>query len=164
MVGNGAVGETDSLGLEIGVTCSTNLIATPRSARRGMHERGLSTDLKGVKVDRKWCRLVVSGSFALGYNIVAADNNVWNVRAPQYDLSIPPPRSNEDERKMAMAHENDHYETYVEFIKYIDQLNAKQGKFSFGLYDDTMLQSNILKIYSEAVARSQKFDVSYLIQ
>lgn len=148
----------DSDGLAITISNSQNLNETSTSGgARGqvLHPHSVSVSCTSVYM------LKVTGSFTLTMSVLGSSSTRWSARFSRYDSKWGSPRTNAREREATIAHENDHYQTYIAFETVLSTLNSMECKCcsQCGTWATT-LTSEEASIYSAAVAHSQSFDTT----
>ena len=104
-------------------------------------------------------RLKVSGEFKLEMNILHAKHRRWSEHFPRYDRKWGSPRTNAREREAAIAHENDHWDTFMAFEKALVSLNNRDGTTCCNCRNWAReLENKIKEIYNDAQLHSQLFD------
>jgi hypothetical protein len=60
--------------------------------------------------------------------VLPLSDATWDDRFSRYDTKWGKPRSNEREREATIAHENDHWKSWLPYEKLLEELNALDGK------------------------------------
>ena len=155
---NDPVDSYDPEGLAITITNIKNLNAgSTSSGARGTVSHPFSVS---VSCNPAYT-LRVTGSFTLTMTVLGPGNPAFSQRFSRYDAKWGTPRTDAREREAVIAHEEDHYQTYISFETALTSLNGFEGtaccKCSAWA---SALNNKINNIYNAAVSHSQSFDSS----
>jgi predicted secreted Zn-dependent protease len=103
--------------------------------------------------------LVVKGEFTLKMIVLAPSDPKWALRYPRYNKKWGVNRSNAGERNATIAHEKDHWQTYIAFEDILKVLNVMEGRKCCPCSKFVVaLQAKVKSIHAAAVKHSREFD------
>ena len=129
---NNSVSNVDPLGnkVQMQIERRMNEVYIPRDGNGSGRGRTV-TDISGLYVYCKGCRLFINGRYSKIMYILRPDDPAWSMRLTQYDSKWGKSRSNQVERNATIAHENDHWVVWNPVEQYIAELNKREGEFLF---------------------------------
>ena len=130
--GNRSCYTIDSFGLRISMFIERKLNEKSINYRRRGTGRGfVSVELIRISMYCSRCIFKTSGQYSKIMYILSPDNIRWNRRLTRYNVKWGNPRSNLKERDATIAHEMDHWNSWLKVEEFILYLNSLDGKFLF---------------------------------